>query len=70
MATRYNTACFVSKEAAIKYFDSQECDSEEVERKIAAGEIFIGKPNCSPGDRIGLDLSEGRYFLEAVEVIA
>lgn len=70
MATRFGTACFVSRKAAIKYFKAQECDAQEVDRKLASGEIFIGKPNCSPGDRILLDRVEGRFILETNGVLA
>jgi len=58
--TRYGTSYFVTRAAAAEYYGS----AEEASRKLAAGEIHIGKPELKPGERLRLDESEGRYFIE------
>jgi hypothetical protein len=58
--TRYGTSHFVTLAAAAQYYGS----IEAARRKLAAGEIHIGRPEVKPGERLRLDQSEGRYFIE------
>jgi hypothetical protein len=50
---------FVSKDAAIRYFNHWEDADDIVEHKMSIGELFIGKPELKPGER--LTVIEGRY---------
>ena len=64
--TRYGTAHFVSKAAAITYDQPYHYEDvvEAVERKLADGEIHIGAPKLKPGERL-LIIDEGtRYAIE------
>jgi hypothetical protein len=61
--TRYGTAYFVTRAAAAEYYGS----AEEAKRKLAAGEVHIGRPETKPGQRSRLDESEGRYFIEELD---
>ncbi len=60
--TRIGTSHFKNRAAAIEYYRKQQCDTAEVYRKIADGEIHLGPPNVSRGYRLRLD-SDGRYEL-------
>lgn len=59
---RYGTAHFHSRQAADDYYALQGFDSDDVGRKLAVGEIFIGPPMVYRGAK--LSLVEGRYFVE------
>lgn len=64
---RFGTSHFVSRQAAERYYrDYGYADvAEAVSRKIADGEIHIGKPvTCEPDEVVTLDQHEGRYFIE------
>jgi len=63
MRTWIGTCNFNSKVDALRYYRSQECDADEVNRKIRDGDIVIGRPDTQPGDLLYLD-SDGRYHLE------
>lgn len=68
--TRIGTSHFVSRAAAERYYrDYGYSDvAEAVTRKLAEGEIHIGKPmTCEPDERITLDAREGRYVIERDE---
>lgn len=59
---RIGTAHFESEAAADRYYRPYGYTAAE---KIAEGEIFIGKPStCEPDERVILNRSEGRYFIE------
>lgn len=62
--TRIGTAHFASIAAARSYYAGQGFDAADVLDKLEAGEIHIGPPEGKPGDRIHLDQSEGRFFIE------
>lgn len=55
----YGTCYFVSKRTAIAYYS----DEETVDRKLAEGEIFIGKPPVKEGEEIIVNGREGRYMV-------
>jgi hypothetical protein len=60
------TSYFVSKAAAVRYYTPYGYDNprEAVERKLAEGEIHIGKPEIKDGQRL-LVVDEGtRYAIE------
>lgn len=56
------TCYFPSRNSAIHYYKSQLFDAIEVDRKIAEGEIIIGKPPVNR-DQFLLVNKEGRYVL-------
>lgn len=56
---RYGTAYFATLTAAARYYG----DKVTAQRKLEAGEIFIGPPPTKPGDRYGLD-DDRRYWVE------
>jgi len=58
------TLCFVSVMAAVGYYQTYGYDADDVQHKIEAGEIHIGKPSLQPGQRLILNEQEGRYFIE------
>lgn len=63
--TRIGTPYFASIAAAQAYYRPYGNDARDVNEKIAAGEIHIGKPStCEPDERVVLDTREGRYFIE------
>lgn len=55
------TSHFVSMTAAIRYYDQYGCSVNEVETKLADGEIHIGKPDLKPGQTLSVIPNEGRY---------
>jgi hypothetical protein len=63
---RWGTSHFESRVAAIRYYRPYGYDDvgAAVDRKLAEGEIHIGKPETKPGQRVWLDTKEGRYFME------
>jgi len=63
---RYGTSHFVSHAAAVRYYrDYEGADaSRAVQRKLAAGEIHIGKPRLKPGERLHVIDSGTRYAIE------
>jgi hypothetical protein len=66
---RIGTNHFVSLVAAQRYYVSQgECSHIEavaiVNRKVYEGFIGIGEPRLKPGQTLGVDTVEGRYFIE------
>lgn len=63
MGTRYGTSHFVSRAAAINYYDAYGNDVEEVDRKLVDGEIHIGRPTAPDGCTVYLDNIEGRYII-------
>lgn len=56
------TAHFVSKAAAVRYYRDYSFEASDVERKIASGDIFIGKPKIQ--DNEALFVREGRYHIQ------
>ena len=62
---RYGTSYFVSRAAAGRYYSAYEDDAARaVARKLADGEIHIGKPPLKPGQRLSVIPGEGRYQIE------
>lgn len=62
---RFGTSYFVSRHAAERYYSAYEDDAPRaVARKLAAGEIHIGKPSLKPGQRLSVIPGEGRYQIE------
>lgn len=65
---RWGTSYFVGREAAERYYGQFYGDpATAVTRKIAEGEIHIGKPPLKPGERLTVIPGEGRYMIEAPE---
>jgi hypothetical protein len=56
------TAHFVSKAAAYRYYLAQRLTHNDVERKLAEGEIFIGKPETKANESVFI--REGRYHIQ------
>lgn len=61
---RTGTSHFVNLQAAIAYYQPYGSDSWEVNRKIKNGEISIGPPVLKSGQKLLIDQTEGRYFIE------
>lgn len=62
---RWGTSHFVSRAAAERYYAACETDpARAVARKLADGEIHIGKPELKPGQRLSVIAGEGRYQIE------
>ena len=59
---RVGTCWFISKTAAIKYYEPYGYDNtaEAVERKLAEGEIHIGTPELKE-NQIGIFDKDGRF---------
>lgn len=59
------TSYFVTRTAAIEYYRPYEGANAEaaVDRKLAAGEIHIGRPPITSGQSCVLNEEEGRYFI-------
>lgn len=62
-STIWGTCHFCSFAAANIYYSN--LHSSEVQKKINAGEIVIGKPTVKPGEKLYLNKEEGRYFIGA-----
>jgi hypothetical protein len=60
------TCYFVTREAAIRYYQPYEYPiaAEAVADKLARGEIFIGKPDLKPGQRLTTIDGGARYAIE------
>jgi hypothetical protein len=58
------TPYFVSKLSAIRYYREYRYDNTEqtVERKLAEGEIYIGRPEIKANEE--LFVREGRYHIQ------
>ena len=59
---RFGTCYFRFKSDAIAYYADYGFASEDVDRKIAEGEIHIGVPPMLPGDKLYSE--DGRYGIE------
>jgi hypothetical protein len=60
--TTFGTAHFVSKRAAIRYYRDYGLTPSDIDTKLSAGEIFIGKPEAKPLET--LFVREGRYHIQ------
>jgi hypothetical protein len=60
----YGTAYFTSHEAAIRYYRPYGYDAASVARKLAEGDIHVGKPSLSLGDRLVIIDDGARYGIE------
>ncbi len=58
MNARIGTCHFVTFNAAVRYYEPYGYNSADVNRKLAAGEIAIGRPE---GQNVKLD-NDGRYW--------
>jgi hypothetical protein len=56
------TAHFISLGAAIRYYRPYGFDKADVARKVAEGEIYIGKPETKPNEEIFT--RDGRYHIQ------
>lgn len=65
--TKIGTEYFISESAARRYYKPQGYDAADVRRKLAEGEIYVGRPACKPGDRAEAD-RDGRYIIITGEV--
>ena len=59
------TAHFISKAAAYRYYGGQGFSRFDVDNKLSEGEIFVGRPLINHGERVLIDRSEGRFFVES-----
>lgn len=65
---RVGTCHFASYADAYRYYARQGIGRDDVAVKFAEGEIHLGAPStCEPNERVTLDASEGRYFIEVLE---
>lgn len=64
---RYGTCHFVSIQAAYNYYSVYGYGKLEVDQKLAEGDIKIGPPETKGGEKVVLDKTEGRYFIEMEE---
>lgn len=64
MTTLIGTAYFVTRADAIEYYELQGIGADEVERKLADGEIFIGKPPHNVGDKLWMIDGASRWAIE------
>lgn len=66
---RTGTSYFNSFMDAVAYYKpyegSYKAATQAVERKLRGHEIHIGRPSLKPGERLLLDIKEGRYFIES-----
>ena len=60
---RIGTSYFVSRAAANRYYKPYGESAADVGRKLAAGEIHIGRPPRAAGESVGVIAGEGRYYL-------
>lgn len=63
---KFGTCHFVSRRTAIAYYGNEEI----VDRKLAEGEIFIGKPPVKDGEEIIVNGKEGRYMIKVKERVS
>ncbi len=63
---RIGTCHFVTFDAAVRYYEPYGYNSEDVSRKLAAGEICIGRPRVHSSERCEVN-SEGRYEIWSAE---
>lgn len=61
-ATTYGTSNFVNRNFAALYYARQGFTRADVERKIADGEVTIGRPKLKPGQSARPD-EDGRYHI-------
>jgi hypothetical protein len=57
------TSHFVNIDWAACYYRGYGLNKSDVKRKVATGEIHIGKPEVLPGEVAWVNVSEGRYFI-------
>jgi len=62
----YGTPYFASELDAWNYYRPYGYGNVRaaVSRKLAEGQIHIGSPEAKPGERVFLNVQEGRYFIE------
>jgi hypothetical protein len=63
----WGTSHFVSRLAAERYYSDYEGDADDtrraVDRKLAEGQIHIGKPNLELGQTLTIGDNGTRYFI-------
>ena len=57
------TCYFLSRNAAFRYYRSQEVCAEDVKERIDEGSINIGQPHVKDGERLVLNQEEGRWMI-------
>lgn len=67
---RTGTSHFVSRRAACDYYAAQGLSEADVRAKIAAREIYLGKPKAGPGEVVSVIPGEGRYQVESPEPVS
>ena len=67
MAHMIGTNCFVSLPLAIEYYAVYGFSEAEVQEKIAKKEIYIGKPDLKPDEKLVLIDGGMRYAIEIDE---
>jgi hypothetical protein len=60
---RIGTSHFITRAAANRYYAAQGETAASVGRKLAAGEIHIGRPPRKAGQSVGVIPGEGRWYL-------
>jgi hypothetical protein len=60
------TNFFHTTTAAVRCFTSFGYSREQIEDKLWSGEIRIGSPTPQAGERVVLDTTDGRYYIEGV----
>lgn len=58
------TCHFVTREAAIRYYEPYGFDAADVQRKLDDGEIRLGEPPLQPGQKSFLVDDGTRYAIE------
>jgi len=66
MNTRIGTCHFVTFNAAVRYYEPYGYNSADVNRKLAAGEICIGRPRVHSSERYEVN-NKGRYEIWSTE---
>lgn len=64
---RIGTAHFVSFNTALRYYEPYGLTAEDVDRKLAAGEIFLGVPKLKPGETVAIIDEGARYAIITAE---
>ncbi len=62
--TTYGTSHFISFPAAVRYYANQGENMLTTRLKIEEKSISIGAPELKKGQKLIINQSEGRYFIE------
>jgi hypothetical protein len=61
---QHGTSHFVSKRSARRYYAYENATMADIDRKLADGEIHIGRPPLQPGQHLVLIDQFTRYAIE------